>query len=718
LKTNFDAFGIPNYNAALFTSQDVKLTRWGGEFKANIGTNNLKPYITLGTGVQSLELDSSDKLEQIYGSVGLGIKLNISPRAVFSLEAKNTTYNFNAGGSLLSEENQAVLAVTDADFGRNRLYNWGIQGSLEFYLGGRRPGTLTTLDQAYLDKFKGGFRGLQLIVEPSLGYIGFNDNSLYRDTYLLGGYAGIDFNEYIGIRGFYFQATQNEEISTDFDQLAMYGVELRARLNDGNGVTPFLILGGGYLNAYSDYLGKDDVTVGSGEFATGGLGLNIPLGKRLLISGGVRAMLTSGEDITDVNATDDLQNHLMYNLGLKLSIGKESVSTDDVYRANVDRELDAQQAINNTKLEQIELDYQNQVRSLEEELQKAYVAKDVDKAIEILEEKKEVEKALKEVDKLKEVGKSEEIKSVKQKEPVQAQVEAATLKAPEKSELIRMTPAEFESLIERILNGLDETPEPKASYEMPQQQMAPQLQQQQMDQLNKRIVLLEKLLLEANATKGTGSYDEPQLQQNENENDRVSVMSDRIMDKLNDLSKKIDRNTARIADNDNKEQIVVVTPSSESKDDTVIPNLNDQGGIMERENVSDGVKMLQYRNASGILGFNYGGASTANIGFRLHYDINKTPLQFMPEAYIGFGEGTSYGISGNVVFPFAINTDKVNPYVGAGLGFGSIADDTKGFYNIIIGSELPFLHKNVYVDYTMRNSFDYNQIAVGYKFSF
>jgi hypothetical protein len=27
--------------------------------------------------------------------------------------------------------------------------------------------------------------------------------------------------------------------------LSMYGLELRARLNDGNGVTPYLILGGG-----------------------------------------------------------------------------------------------------------------------------------------------------------------------------------------------------------------------------------------------------------------------------------------------------------------------------------------------------------------------------------------------------------------------------------------------------------------------------------------
>ena len=35
LKTNFKDFGLVNYSDALFTARDVKLTRMGGEFKAN-----------------------------------------------------------------------------------------------------------------------------------------------------------------------------------------------------------------------------------------------------------------------------------------------------------------------------------------------------------------------------------------------------------------------------------------------------------------------------------------------------------------------------------------------------------------------------------------------------------------------------------------------------------------------------------------------------------
>jgi hypothetical protein len=74
---------------------------------------------------------------------------------------------------------------------------------------------------------------LRWVVEPSMNYIEDND-SPFRNSWLLGGYAGFDFDTYTGIRVFYLQATENETISTNFDKLAMYGVEFRARLNDGN----------------------------------------------------------------------------------------------------------------------------------------------------------------------------------------------------------------------------------------------------------------------------------------------------------------------------------------------------------------------------------------------------------------------------------------------------------------------------------------------------
>ena len=325
LTTNFDDFGLENFDNDLFTSQDVDLTRWGGEFKANIGTKKLKPYLTLGTGVQKLEIDNSEDIEQIYASLGLGVIFKLSDRIVLAIEGKNTTFNSNPVRDLLTEADKTTFGVIDSDFETDRLSNWSLQGSLQFYLGGREPGQLSDLDEAYLNKFKNGFQGLQVQAEPSGAFISFDDDSLYRDTYLYGGFVGLDFNEYVGVRGFFFQATEDESLDLEFDDLSIYGMEFRANLNDGSGVVPYLILGGGYLNPSSNYTAVDGSTDLEGSaFAHGGLGLTIPLSKNVQISGGARAMVTSGLDTEDINGTEDIQTNTMYTVGLKFAFGKKS----------------------------------------------------------------------------------------------------------------------------------------------------------------------------------------------------------------------------------------------------------------------------------------------------------------------------------------------------------------------------------------------------------
>lgn len=166
LKTNFENYGLANYDKNIFSPQDITLTRWGGEFKANIGTSGLKPYITLGTGIQTIEISNNDKFDQIYASLGAGVKLNLSERVVFLVEGKNTMYNFNSAAHLLTSADKTAFGVRDADFSNNRLSNWAVQGALQFYLGGRNPGTLSELDKAYMNQFRGGLRGIQLAIEP------------------------------------------------------------------------------------------------------------------------------------------------------------------------------------------------------------------------------------------------------------------------------------------------------------------------------------------------------------------------------------------------------------------------------------------------------------------------------------------------------------------------------------------------------------------------
>lgn len=684
IETNFENYGLANFDMGLFTPQDVTVSRWGGEFKANIGTKKLNPYLTLGTGIQYIDIADGEKLEQIYTSLGLGLKFNLSQRTVFLLEAKNTTYNFNAG-NLLTSGNKTDFGVADAAFSRERLNNWSVQGALQFYLGGRRPGTMTELDQAYLDQFKGGLRGIQLVFEPGASYIAFDQNSQFRDTWFLGGYLGLDFNEYIGLRGFYFHATNTIDIDTDFDNLAMYGAEFRANLNDGKGVIPYISLGGGYMSPGDNYLGRTGTGVKGGEFASGGLGLNIPLGKRVLLTGGARGMLMSGEKVLDISVVDDIQTHVMYSAGIKFTLGKKSQATEEVYQKTLNADVEKQMAANNLKIQQMKSDYLAKEKALQKELELAYASKDVDKAVELMEEKNEVQTSLKEIEKL------EGIQGDKQK-VYSAETTGVSPQNAGRQNVVQMSPAEFESLIIRILEATGtprDTTAKSAPLKVGEKTQDSEDQQQQIDVLNNRIEELEKLLKDINEKEDLNKSTET---------------STRILEELEALNKKVDNN----ANVNNAQQGTSAQP-------VVLPVDTKDGSLKV---TTSNEPLLKYNNSSALFGVNAGGATTANFGLRLHFGIYKTSLEFVPELYVGFGGSTSYGFSGNVILPIMKENEKVRPYFGAGLGGAKINNVYHGNYNLIVGATLPFLTENLSIDYTMRNTFDYNQIALIYKLPF
>ncbi len=713
LKTNFENYGLPNYNHDIFSPQDVTLTRWGGEFKANIGTRGLKPYLTLGTGVQSIEVYNNDKLKQIFASFGLGLKLNLSERVVFLVEGKNTMYNFNSAAHLLTSADKTAFGVTAADFSNDRLSNWAVQGALQIYLGGREPGTLSELDLAYLNQFRGGLRGLQFTIEPGAAYIAFDKNSLFRDTWFVGGYAGLDFNKYIGLRGFYFQAVESMKLSTDFEKLSMYGVEFQARLNASTGITPYISLGGGYIDPQNNYLGKDGALVKGNEFASGGLGLNIPLGKRVMLTGGAKAMLTSSDNIEDIELPGDLQTHMMYNAGIKVSLGRKSKSTDAIYQDNLSRDVEYRMAENNRKLQQMKIEYQKNIAELEVELKNATDEKDVDKAVDLIKEKEKAQKALNEVETLEKIH--EETIATK-KSAIQ---EELLVKTPSKTaNSIQMTPAEFESLVVNILKAAREETGIETTRKVEALPADSSGLQQQIDAMNKRLDFLEKLLIEINAQKESGVQIVSPITEEHVDTGKDTELSGKILDEINEINKKIESISYRLEEESKKMPTIVVTPPEKQKADTYITLRDDEGKTISTQKVTSSSQSLNYRNTSLLLGVNAGGKTTMNLGVRLHYDIRNLPLEFMPEIYIGPGSPASFGISGNLVYPFSINNEKVLPYVGAGLGFGTINRVFRGNYNVILGAQLPFISKNLSVDYTMRNTFDYNQLAIIFKLPF
>ena len=757
LKTNFENYGLVNYSNDLFVARDVKLTRWGGEFKANFGTKTvLNPYFTLGAGVQSIQLEGMEKNEQIFATAGLGAKFNIGKRAVFALEAKNTMYNFNAGRRLLTADDKTTFGVTDDDFESERLSNWSAMASLQFYLGGRKPGSLTELDKAYLKSFSGGFSGLRLVFEPGLANIEFDSDSNYRNTWMMGGYVGLDFNNYVGLRGFYYQATKDEQISTDFDELAMYGAEFRARLNVARGITPYLALGGGYLDATGDYLGKDGMMVEDSYFASGGLGINIPLTTGLQAYGGIRAILTSNTNEQDLQAPDQIQTHTMYNFGLRIELGKKAKPASEVYNENLNMALNEQQAKNDEKIAKLKEEYKAKIAQLETDLEDAYKNKDVDKAVEILEEKKDTEKALKEVEAVEAVATEEKAKAVsnkvledagvkKETQPkteknAEVKVEESVNQNPFKIEgkvnetqqkpLIQMTPVEFELLIQRILNSVEPQNSNQRQPQFDANRTVPQdNKDEQIRQLNQRIDRLEKLLLDVNANRaqpvnsGATYNSQDEAQRND--------MSRQILEKLDELNRKIERNSDKIdmqKAGGNNPQGSTINPSKKKMDyDSIIDDSNPsldtkladlETDLEETDSTGSMFSKLKFVDASFFGGAIFGDETFPVAGLRLNYAIENSKIQFVPELFVGFTKPGSFGVSGNGIVPINITSTKVKPYAGAGLGFMSIFGDIKLNTNLIVGTYINLLDGKLYVDFTTRNFLAYNQVSAGYTFNF
>ncbi|MFN2261287.1 MAG: hypothetical protein ABR595_04420 [Psychroflexus sp.] len=758
LKRDFSNFGLPSsYENILNQNNDVDLTRWGGELKANIGTGKLNPFITLGSGVQKIKTDFDTETENIYASAGLGIKFNISQRTTLTLEGKNTVFNANNGLALLSDGERDEMGLADNFFESNRLYNWSALASLQFYLGGRSPEKLSDLDKAYLKKFKGGFQGFQFVFEPAAAYVDFDNDSFYRDSWFMGGYLGFDFNEYIGLRGFYFQATENNEFSSDFDDLAMYGMELRANLNDGNGVIPYIILGGGYLNVYENsYVGQNNNSAESTEFAKGGLGLEIPLGRNVSINGSASGLLTSGQNLEDLSNTNNLQTNIKYSLGLSLQLGKKSEDPEDVYNENVENELDkkekeltdayekklaAQQKANEEKLNELKSKYNKQIDSLDQALERAYERNDVEGAILILEESQQAKEDLKKVEELQRRNKRQnrgqfpEVETeIEEKKAEEEKTETSKTEDRQYS----MSPLEFEYLITRILEKMENENEKSKSQSDSTATKS---------QLEARIIALERQI--SGDTLGVQS-DSVQTKSNiEGKSDMNNSETDRILRKLEQLESKIEANNRKIENSSSsrtsrdKSNTTIVnevtTGGSQAEKETEsreneVQEVTDESGfsktIYKREFFNDTTYIdnereskitptLIYKGASAFTGVNFGGQTTWNFGARAHYGFENNDFEILPEISFAPSSPISFGAAINAIHPFRISSQlDIKPYVGLGGGYLYNDENSVLTGNLIIGAYTNALGGRLFVDYTNRNLFNYNQFALGYRFNF
>ena len=676
-----------------FNSRDVSIERIGGEFKASIPTRGtFVPYLTFGAGVQKLKVDiaavgapsNEEKSEQIYANLGLGTQIRLGQRLFLNLEAKNTVFNMNPA-SVLYQDGQDQSDIEDwlNDNQNSRMYNWSVLAGLQLYLGGRSPEQFSALDRAYYNKFSGGQSGFKLIIEPAGAFVNFDNDTNLSDSYFLGGRVGFDLNQYVGIRAYYYQATLDEKISFDWDDMAMYGVDFIAKLNVSRGLVPYINLGGGYLNVYDGYIGKDDLTGGaSGYFAKGGLGLNVPLSRNFEAFGDASLMFTSDRDNNDLENTiapDELKQHTMYSVGLRFQLGKKAPDTDRMVQDEIDDRVE-----DRTK------QYQDRIDELESELSDAYKNNDTKKAVAIIEEKKALER---DNDNLQD-PKTAPKKTVKEV----------------KESRVEMTPKELEDLIEKVIQGVDE------------ESRKPQTVEDRMDRL-------EMLLLQIN----TGIYKENLTPA------RQEDASQKILDKLNDLDRKIDRNTDRInsvGDNmqnraQNQDRTVVIAPGQQQPappapqmrqpSETKIVTDTDGNTIMKTESEDTGVATgwVVNEGMSVFTGVVIADDVSMIIGIRGNYAFTNSPFKFMPDLYLAPGKNTGFGINANVVIPFKVDAGIIlEPYAGLGLGYNDAVGQSTFSPNLVLGTSFNIFGGKLFADYTAHNFIDIHRISVGYKFKF
>lgn len=471
LKSTLDGYDAPAAISNVFEAKDVSIYRWGGELKGNIPmAYSFQPYVTLGSGVQTIKANDLSQ-NQVYFGLGIGSKFNLARRLTLNIEAKATHFSLDSR-NILYKPTEANTSAYNSWINNNvedkSHLAWSVGAGLELYLGGRNPNELTELDQVYTS-----LKGFKVVIEPTLGYLNFSDDSNLRDAYFGGLALGVDFTEYIGVRGYYHRAMKDEKFSAEFDKLSIYGGDFLARLNVAKGVVPYLQIGVGYMKVGDDYVGKVvSNTNTSGIFAKGGVGLAIPLGKRVELFGVANLMYTTrNEDVSSaLSSVHKLQSNVFYNAGVRIKLAKSvekelyeqelgAAEAEKVWVATPTTTTNVASTTSPVSPEKRNLAYYNsQITATEKQLQMAYQNGDTANANRLLKEKQQWEN-------LRNTYVAERL----------------PYPASEQVRLVRMTPEELQQLINDVVKRIRE-----GEVKSPEQ----------------RIDRLEKLLLEMQDSKG------------------------------------------------------------------------------------------------------------------------------------------------------------------------------------------------------------------------
>ena len=447
LKSTLDNVGwsVANNLAAHVENANVSYERWGGDVKVNLWSNaRFTPYVLGGMGVLKFNYDDAAatgtriREEKLYGTLGAGLKVNLARRVALSFEVRDMLFNVSPSSQYATLTEQKTLS------------NWNALASLDIYLGGTQY-SKDEVSKAYRRTFNGGFRGLRFAVEPSAAYLNFRDNALYRDTWMLGLSAGVDFTSLIGVRGFYYRNTKDADkfsFNTNSD-LSIYGANLVTRLNSGRGLTPYFTLGAGYINAGKSYVDRNGNTgtTDNGWFALGGVGLDLYLHRNVSLFGAAEAMLLNNDNpkISAISDPAKVNVNWMYRAGVRINIAQSGRSGVEAYHRYSDARVAAEHALGQEALRKQRSAYDERIAQLDAQLKEAAERLDTAQVRLIASERARVET---------ERTRSNTTETIVEMEKTTTQT-AAPVATTASSRLLLMTPAQLDELIRRVIAAAD-----------------------------------------------------------------------------------------------------------------------------------------------------------------------------------------------------------------------------------------------------------------------
>lgn len=715
---------------------NAEIERYGGELKLNLWSNAIvTPYLTAGGGIMKFTytgtpqpgLPSDYKEEQIYGAGGLGVKFNLGQRVALSLEGRDLMFNVNPN-------NRFLASATD---GNKLLHNWTGQASLDLYFGGSASRPADAVSRAYKNMYTGGFRGLKFAIEPGVAYVDFANSTGFSDQWFYGGSAGVDLSSVFGIRGFYYIATEKpNKLSFDTNrELSMYGGNFIARLNMPLGLTPYLNLGAGYLDASKRYVGSGNgVDPKSGLFLFGGAGLEIPLHRYVALHGNVNAMLTQrgNPDITNVTNPEQVKVSTFYQAGLRFNIGHSAHNGRELYENYSSNNAATAVAIANEanlrELNELRASYDARIKKLNQELADAVSRRDTITITRVLREKEDVNTRISTVDHQTTQLAVEAPKQVAVATPIQAPATTSGAKT------VTLTTSQFEQLVRRVIADVNKENASALGVA---------------DVTSSSLSDLDKILLLNALYQGQqrfGGYPIQPLQaqpiqqvtqpqqpaqvstQTSTPEDATKVDAnialikrlDQVIDRLDAISTGQAKATSASNAAANQVAQALVTNSNRDRQTIIVADRNDEGTVYAKEVPVRTSSHLELNRAAVFVAPNFGDQFALNLGLRGYIQIANTKFDIVPDVYFGLGSGTNFGINANVHYNLpTLLEGAINPYLGIGLGYNKVSDLGRFVPNYVLGTMLnKVLGGHLFVDYTIRGAFRNNQIAVGYRFNF